>query len=101
MVLMRPLSGSGSLGVLSDIINNPAIGPDSYTGYLVSTMMGSTETTFYVLAVYFGAVQIRRIRHALAAGLIADFAGMIASIVALLYIPPGTIGTIYPACIFC
>lgn len=81
MVLMRPLSGSGSLGVMSDIFNNPAIGPDSYTGYLVSTMMGSTETTFYVLAVYFGAVQIRRIRHALAAGLLADLAGMIASIV--------------------
>jgi len=83
MVLMRPLSGSGSLGVLSDVLNNPAIGPDSYAGYLVSTMMGSTETTFYILAVYFGAVQIRRIRHALAAGLIADLSGMVASIVAV------------------
>ncbi|MFI4938524.1 MAG: nucleoside recognition domain-containing protein [Candidatus Berkiellales bacterium] len=83
MVLMRPLSGSGSLGILSDILNNPTIGPDSYTGYLVSTMMGSTETTFYVIAVYFGAVQIRRIRHALAAGLIADLAGVIASIFAV------------------
>lgn len=83
MILMRPLSGSGSLGVLSEVLNNPAIGPDSYTGYLVSTMMGSTETTFYILAVYFGAVQIRRIRHALAAGLLADFAAMVASIVAV------------------
>lgn len=83
MVLMRPLSGSGSLGILSDILNNPAIGPDSYTGLLVSTMMGSTETTFYVLAIYFGAIQIRSIRHALAAGLIADFAGMVASIIAV------------------
>lgn len=83
MVLMRPLSGSGSLGVLSDVLNNPAIGPDSYVGYLVSTLMGSTETTFYVLAVYFGAIQIRRIRHALAAGLIADVASVIASIVAV------------------
>ncbi len=83
MVLMRPLSGSGSLGVMSDVLNNPAIGPDSYTGYLVSTMMGSTETTFYILAVYFGAVQIRRIRHALAAGLIADITGMLASVVAV------------------
>jgi spore maturation protein SpmB len=83
MVFMRPLSGSGSLGVMSDILNNPAIGPDSYTGYLVSTMMGSTETTFYILAVYFGAVQIRRIRHALAAGLIADLTGMAASVMAV------------------
>jgi spore maturation protein SpmA len=83
MVFMRPLSGSGSLGVLSEVLNNPAIGPDSYTGYLVSTMMGSTETTFYILAVYFGAVQIRRIRHALAAGLIADLTGMFASVIAV------------------
>jgi spore maturation protein SpmA len=83
MVLMRPLSGSGSLGILSEAFNNPAIGPDSYTGYLISTIMGSTETTFYVLAVYFGAVQIRRIRHALAAGLLADIAGVLASIVAV------------------
>ncbi|MGD9592227.1 MAG: spore maturation protein [Candidatus Berkiella sp.] len=83
MVLMRPLSGSGSLGVMSEVINNPSIGPDSYTGYLVSTMMGSTETTFYVLAVYFGAVQIRRIRHALAAGLIVELTGMLASVIAV------------------
>lgn len=83
MVFMRPLSGSGSLGVMSDILQNPAIGPDSYTGYLVSTMMGSTETTFYVLAVYFGSIQIRRIRHALAVGLIAEIAGMLASVFAV------------------
>lgn len=83
MVLMRPLSGSGSYGVLSDVLNNPAIGPDSYTGYLVSTLMGSTETTFYVIAVYFGAVQIRRIRHAIAAGLLADITEVIAAVVAV------------------
>lgn len=83
MVLMRPLSGSGSYGVLSEILNNPAIGPDSYVGYLVSTIMGSTETTFYVLAVYFGAVQIRRMRHALAAGLLADLASVVMSVVAV------------------
>jgi len=65
MALLRPLSGSGAYGVMASIINDPAIGPDSYTGYLVSTLQGSTETTFYVLAVYFGAVQVRRIRHAL------------------------------------
>ena len=51
MALMRPLSGSGAYGILASIINDPAIGPDSYTGYLVSTLQGSTETTFYVLAV--------------------------------------------------
>ena len=76
MALLRPLSGSGAYGVLASIIENPAIGPDSYTGYLVSTIQGSTETTFYVIAVYFGAVQVRRIRHALAAGITADLAGI-------------------------
>ena len=80
MALLRPLSGSGAYGVLASIINDPAIGPDSYTGYLVSTFQGSTETTFYVLAVYFGAVGIRRIRHALAAALTADVAGIAAAV---------------------
>ena len=75
MALLRPLSGSGAYGIMASIINNPAIGPDSYTGYLVSTFQGSTETTFYVLAVYFGAIQVRRIRHALAAALTADLVG--------------------------
>jgi len=86
MALLRPLSGSGAYGILAATIQNPAIGPDSYTGYLVSTIQGSTETTFYVLAVYFGAVQIRRMRHALAAGLSADFAGIAAAVVACLYL---------------
>jgi len=81
MAILRPLSGSGSYGILASTIQDPAIGPDSYTGYLVSTLQGSTETTFYVLAVYFGAIQIRRIRHALAAGLLADVAGIAAAIV--------------------
>jgi len=82
MALLRPLSGSGAYGILASIINDPAIGPDSYTGYLVSTLQGSTETTFYVLAVYFGAVQIRRVRHALAAALTADLAGIFGAIIA-------------------
>lgn len=82
MALMRPLSGSGAYGILASIINDPAIGPDSYTGYLVSTLQGSTETTFYVLAVYFGAVQVRRVRHALAAALTADVAGVIFAVLA-------------------
>jgi spore maturation protein SpmB len=86
MALMRPLSGSGAYGILASIINDPAIGPDSYTGYLVSTLQGSTETTFYVLAVYYGAVQIRRVRHTLAAALTGDLAGVIGAVVACTYL---------------
>ena len=82
MALMRPLSGSGSYGILAATLANPAIGPDSYTGYLVSTLMGSSETTFYVMAVYFGAVQVRRVRHTLLAALTADAAGILFSILA-------------------
>ena len=86
MALLRPLSGSGAYGVLASIIQDPATGPDTYIGYLVSTFQGSTETTFYVLAVYFGAVQIRRIRHALAAALTADFAGIAAAVAITAYL---------------
>jgi spore maturation protein SpmA len=86
MALLRPLSGSGAFAVLAAIINDPAIGPDSYTGILVSTLQGCTETTFYVLAVYFGAVQVRRIRYTLAAGLLADLAGVAGSIAACSYL---------------
>ncbi len=85
MALLRPLSGSGAYGVLASIINDPAIGPDSYTGYLVSTLQGSTETTFYVLAVYFGAVQIKRMRHALLAALSADVVAVFAAVFACTY----------------
>ena len=87
MALLRPLSGSGAYGILASIIQDPSIGPDSYTGFLVSTLQGSTETTFYVIAVYFGAIQIKRVRHALAAALTADVAGIIGAIIAcsLLY----------------
>ncbi len=80
MAILRSLSGSGAYGYMASVLQDPAIGPDSYTGYLVTTIQGSTETTFYVLAVYFGAVQIRRVRHALAAGLIADIAGLAAAV---------------------
>ncbi len=86
MALLRPLSGSGAYGILASIIQDPAIGPDSYVGYLVSTFQGSTETTFYVLAVYFGAVGIRRIRHALVAALAADVAGIAAAVVIVSYL---------------
>lgn len=79
MALMRPLSGSGSQGVLAEILTNEGLG--EAVKYAAATMYGSTETTFYVLAVYFGSVAVRRTRHALAAGLIADLAGVIAAVV--------------------
>ena len=86
MALMRPLSGSGAFAILASLIKDPAIGPDGYVGYLVSTIQGCTETTFYVLAVYFGAVQVRRIRYALAVGLMADAAGIAGSVAACAYL---------------
>ncbi len=78
MALLRPLSGSGSLGVMTEIIQTH--GPDSFIGVLVSTMFGSTETTFYVLAVYFGSAGVRNTRHAVPAGLIADTFGMLGAL---------------------
>lgn len=78
MALMRPLSGSGSLGVMSE--NLAVYGPDSFIGVLVSTFYGSTETTFYVLALYFGAVNIKSTRHAVPVGLIADVAGILGAL---------------------
>ncbi|MGB3653497.1 MAG: nucleoside recognition domain-containing protein [Rivularia sp. (in: cyanobacteria)] len=76
MALIRPLSGGGAFGIMSEIVEKA---PDSYSAFVASTMMGSTETTFYVLAVYFGAVGITRIRHALVAALLADATGLIAA----------------------
>jgi spore maturation protein SpmB len=84
MALLRPLSGSGAYGVMAEIMQ--AHGPDSHVGYLVSVLQGSTETTFYVLAVYFGAVGVTRLRHALAAGLIADLAGVLGATVAVAWL---------------
>jgi spore maturation protein SpmA len=78
VAIMRPLSGSGALGVMTEIMQHN--GPDSFLGYMVSTMYGSTETTFYVLAVYFGAIGIKRTRHALPACLAADCAGILAGV---------------------
>jgi spore maturation protein SpmA len=77
MALMRPLSGSGAFGLMSEIIKQS---PNSFLADLVSVIQGSTETTFYVLAVYFGAVGIRRTRHALPAALCADVAGISAAV---------------------
>ena len=78
LMIVRSLSGSAALGVFSDIANN--LGPDSYATKLAAIMVGSSETTFYVLAVYFGAVGISKIRYALAVGLLADFIGIISAI---------------------
>ena len=78
MVLVRPLSGGAALGVVGDVLRSE--GPDGYAGRLVSVMAGSTETTFYVLAVYMGSVGITRYRQALPAALMADLAGFAASV---------------------
>lgn len=78
LAMMRPLSGSGSLGLFTDLVNE--YGTDSLYTKIGATMFGSTETTFYVLAVYFGSVGVRKSRHALIAGLIADTVGVIAAV---------------------
>ena len=77
MALLRPLSGSGALGVASDAMTTH--GPDSLIGYMVSTYQGSTETTFYTLAVYFGAIGVKTTRHTVPACLLADVAGILAA----------------------
>lgn len=79
LALVRPISGTLALGMTSDIIQT--FGPDSFIGRLASTMQGSTDTTLYILTVYFGAVGIKRMRYALKVGLLADLVGIIASIV--------------------
>jgi spore maturation protein SpmA len=79
MALMRPLSGSATLALLTDIVHR--LGPDNTVSLMAATVYGSTETTFYVAAVYFGAVNIRQTRHAIPAGLLADLTGVIASVV--------------------
>lgn len=79
LVFMRPLSGSGTMGIFAELV--AAHGPDSLIVRMAGTIMGSTETTFYVIAVYFGSVAIRRTRHAVPAGLLADLAGVIASVI--------------------
>lgn len=79
LALLRPISGTGALGLTTDLIKT--YGPDSFIGRLASTMQGSTDTTFYILTVYFGAVGIRKMGDALKVGLLADLAGMIAAFI--------------------
>ncbi len=78
LALVRPLSGSGARGVMLDIFATKGV--DSFDGLVASIMQGSTETTFYVLAVYFGSVGIRKTRHAVPACLVADVVGMVAAV---------------------
>ncbi|MHC1683808.1 MAG: spore maturation protein [Clostridiaceae bacterium] len=79
LVLIKPLSGSGSLGVYAELLKN--YGADSYIGILASIIMGSTETIFYTLTVYFGAVNIKRIRHTLYAAIMADLTAIILAVI--------------------
>jgi spore maturation protein B len=78
LLIIRPFSGSASLGLFTDTITK--VGPDSFLGRALSTIMGSSETVLYTLAVYFGACQVKNTRHALAASLISSYAGMFAAI---------------------
>ena len=78
LAIIRPMSGSGSIGLATELMKTH--GPDSFIGELSSVMVGCTETTFYVLAVYFGYVGVKKARHAVAAGLIADAAGVLAAL---------------------
>ena len=78
LAIVKPLSGSGSFAIMSSIVESHP--RDSFIGWLSATMTGSTETTFYVLAVYFGSVGIYKVRHAVIAGLITDIAGILASL---------------------
>jgi spore maturation protein SpmA len=79
LALMRPLSGSATLALLTDIIHR--LGPDNIVSLMAATIYGSTETTFYVAAVYFGSVNIKQTRHSIPAGLLGDLAGVVASVI--------------------
>ena len=85
MALLRPISGTASLSIMNDIFSN--FGPDSFVGLLASTIQGSTDTTIYVLALYFSSIKVTKIKHALYNGLFADLIGIVASfiVVSLLF----------------
>lgn len=78
LVLIKPLSGSGAIGILTDILNT--YGPDTSIGLIASVIMGTTETIFYTVTVYFGAVQIKKIRHTLWSALFAELVAIITAI---------------------
>lgn len=85
MAFVRPISGTASLAIMNDIFVN--FGPDSFVGRLASTIQGCTDTTIYVLALYFGSIKISKTRYALSTGLFADLVGILASflVVSLLF----------------
>ena len=89
IMITRSLSGSATLGIFSDIANT--LGPDSYVTKLAAVMVGSSETTFYVLAVYFGSVGIKKFRYALLTGIIADITGIVLAILAARLFFPASI----------
>ncbi|PYV09354.1 MAG: spore maturation protein [Acidobacteria bacterium] len=78
LAILRPLSGSGSLGIVTELVKTH--GPDSFIARLAASAYASTETTFYVLAVYFGAVGVKKARHAVAAGIFADIVSLLAAV---------------------
>jgi spore maturation protein B len=84
LALIRPFSGSASTGVMAELINT--YGGNSFIAKAAASMMGSTETTFYVIAVYFGSVGIQRTRHAIPVGLLADFTGIVTAILICRYL---------------
>ena len=86
LAVIRNLSGSGSLGLMTDIMKSH--GPDSFMGRLAGAMMGSHETTFYVLAVYFGSVNVRKTRHAALAGIFADIVALIMVVILVKWLFP-------------
>lgn len=79
MALVRPISGTASLAIMSNLFS--LYGPDSFVGRLASTLQGCTDTTIYVLALYFGSIKVTKTKHALSAGLFADFVGIVAAFV--------------------
>lgn len=83
MVILRPISGNASLAVLANLYK--MYGPDSYLGYLGSVIQGATDTTIYVLALYFGSVHIRKTKYALGVGLFADVCGILAAFIVVSY----------------
>jgi spore maturation protein B len=81
MAMIRPFSSTAALALLTDLVKNPAYGPDNLITLMAATLYGCSETTFYVIAVYFGSVGVRKTRHAIPTGIVADMVGPIAAVI--------------------
>lgn len=81
VAIMKPFSGSGARGLMLDVFKNPDYGPDSFVGKVASIFQGSADTTFYIIALYFGSVGIKKVRHAIWAGMLADVIGIVAAVI--------------------